>query len=69
MDLPANGYLTSFYSGNVDQEHIEELIHFVDRYDVDLTPGKVFRLEEVQQAHELLESGKNIGKLIVLLDE
>lgn len=69
MDLPANGYLTSFYSGNVDQERLEELIHFVDRYDVDLTPSKVFRLEEVQQAHELLESGKNVGKLIVLLDE
>lgn len=68
-ELPANGYLTSFYSGNVNQDRLDEMLSFIDRHDVDLTPGKIFRLEEVPQAHELLESGKNVGKLIVLLDE
>lgn len=67
-ELPTNGYLTSFYSGNVDQKRLDDLLAFVEQYHVDLTPSRVFRLNEVRQAHELLESGRNIGKLIVLLD-
>ncbi len=69
MDLPANGCLTSFYSGNVDQKRLDDLLSLVERYHVDLTPSRIFKLDEVQKAHKLLESGKNIGKLIVLLDE
>ena len=69
MDLPANGCLTSFYSGNVEQKRLDDLLSLVERYHVDLTPSRIFKLDEVQKAHKLLESGKNIGKLIVLLDE
>lgn len=68
FELPANGYLTSFYSGNVDQDRLQEMLDFVGQYEIDLRPEKVFSLQETAKAHEYLESSKSFGKVIVLTD-
>ncbi len=67
MDLPANGYLTSFYSGNVSQEHLQEMLDYVKKYKVDPRPERVFSLQEVSKAHAYLESAESFGKVIVLV--
>ena len=68
-DLPADSYLTSFHSGNVTQQKIQAMLDFVDKYKVSAVPEKVFKLEEIRQAHEFLESAGSFGKVVVLLAE
>ena len=69
MDLPANGYLTSFYSGNVDGTKLQAMLDYVEKYRVDAAPARVFSLEQVPEAHAWLESGESLGKAVVLIAE
>lgn len=65
-DLAPNSYLTSFYSGNVDEEKLNELLALIVEKEIDVTPSKVFHLNQLLQAHEYLESTNGLGKVVVL---
>ena len=67
MELPANGYLTSFYSGNVDPERLQSLLDYVRKYGIDPAPERVFSLPQVPEAHTYLESARSFGKVIVVI--
>lgn len=67
MDLPANGYLTSFYSGNVDNARLQEMLDYVAKYHVDAAPERVFTLPQVPEAHAYLESAHSFGKVVVVV--
>lgn len=67
MDLPANGYLTSFYSGNVDQARLQTLFDEIARTHADLGPAKVFPFSELGEAHAWLGTGRSGGKAVVVL--
>lgn len=69
IDIKRNSYLTSFYSGNVAEDRINELLTYIADNKVKVEPEKVFRLDEIQQAHEYLESSHSFGKVIVLVEE
>ena len=56
MELKNDVYLTTFYSGNVDYERIKELFDFIDENNVVVKPNKVFKLSEIKEAHEYLDS-------------
>ena len=45
MELQRNFYLTTFYSGNVYQKALQELIDFVEKYQVDVAPERVFTID------------------------
>lgn len=64
MDLPANGCLTSFYSGNVDGGRLQEMLDYVEKYSVNVKPERVFTLEEIPEAHAYLESSRSFGKVV-----
>lgn len=66
MDIAPNGYLTSFYSGNVDQQKLNDLLSYIEKYQVSVKPAKIYSLSEVAQAHRYLESQHALGKVIVL---
>lgn len=66
MDLKSNSYLTSFYSGNVSAEKINQLLTYVSDYRVKLKPEKIFSLKDIRKAHEYLEGHHSFGKVIVL---
>lgn len=68
FELPANGYLTSFYSGNVSAERIQEMLDFVYDHKVDARPEKVFRLVEAPEAHEYLDSSRSYGKIVCVTE-
>lgn len=68
MELSSNKYLTTAYSGDVSEAKIKEMISFVEKYNINITPANVFRLEEVSEVHRQMESKHNIGKNIVILD-
>ena len=66
MDIATNGYLTSFYSGNVNQRKIDDLLQYVEQYDVQVKPEKIYSLSRVPEAHRYLASHNSLGKVIVL---
>ncbi|MDO4533337.1 MAG: zinc-binding dehydrogenase [Coriobacteriia bacterium] len=68
IDLPANGYLTSFYSDNVDGARLDEMLDYVAYYHVDAMPERVFTLEQVSEAHRYLADAQSFGKVVVLND-
>mgnify|MGYP002863929986 CR=1 FL=1 len=68
MELPANGYLTSFYSGNVSEEKLNAMLRYIEEYRIDVQPEKVFSLEETAAAHAYLESSGSFGKTVVIID-
>ncbi len=68
MEIPANGYLTGFYSGNVDGERLQEMLEYITEYKVDTVPEKVFKLSEVPEAHRYLESSGSFGKTVVVIE-
>ena len=68
MDLPPNGYLTSAYSANVEEQAVQDLFTYVDANHVDVKPERVFRLDQIREAHEYLASAQSFGKVIVLND-
>ena len=65
MELKNNVYLTSFYSGNVSAEKINEMLAYIEKYKVNISPEKVFSLEDTPKAHDYVESGNNFGKVVV----
>ncbi|HJF54602.1 MAG TPA: zinc-binding alcohol dehydrogenase family protein [Limosilactobacillus coleohominis] len=64
--LAPDSYLTSFYSGNVNQQRLNELLQYVEKYHISVKPVKVFQLNQLREAHEYLESQHGFGKVIVL---
>lgn len=67
MDLPANGYLTSFRSGNVDQARLQALFDEIARTHANLGPAKVFPFSELREAHTWLGTERSGGKAVVVL--
>ena len=68
-DLPSNGYLTSFYSDNVDGRKLQEMLDYIAKYDVNAAPEKIFSLKDVPEGHKYLESSRSFGKIVVLMDK
>lgn len=69
IDIPKSSYLTSFYSQNVTEQMINELLEYIERYDIRIHPEKIFSLAEIQKAHSYLESSQTSGKIVVLNEE
>lgn len=67
-DIPNGSYLTSFSSGEVTSKKLNEMLSYVEQYHVDVTPTKIYKLKQVPKAHEYLESGHNLGKVVVVND-
>ena len=65
-DLPANGYLTAFHSGNVTERSLQDMLDYVETHKVDCRPEKVFDLSEMAKAHEYLGSSRSFGKVVVM---
>ncbi|MCD7135513.1 zinc-binding dehydrogenase [Limosilactobacillus rudii] len=66
MDIAPNGYLTSFYSGNVSRQKLNGVLRLIEEQDIPVKPVKVFRLDQLPSAHRYLESHDSFGKVIVL---
>lgn len=64
--LAPDSYLTSFNSGNVNEQRLNEMFDYVKAYQMTVKPVKIFRLDQLPEAHEYLESQNGFGKVIVL---
>lgn len=69
MALQNNIYLTSFYSGNISVEKIQAMLDFMSTMKTKILKPQIFRLEDLVNAHTMLEAGSGIGKAVVLIGE
>ena len=67
--LSRNLYLTTFASANVSQDKLQALVDFVERYHVDVGPEKIYKIDQIQEAHAYLEGSYSFGKVIVKNEE
>ena len=66
--IPNNCYLTSFFSNYPTQEIIDKLFNFIITNKIEIKISKTFHsLEDISDAHELMESNDANGKIIVRL--
>lgn len=68
MLLGKNTYLTSFYSGQVDQASLQEVFDIIKTHDLLIQPQKIFSLEDLAQAHDYLDSHDSFGKVVIIND-
>ena len=68
VEIKNNSFLTSFYSGNVSQQFIDELFSYIDAYQINVSPQRIFSLEQILAAHSYIESQVGFGKMVVLND-
>lgn len=66
MDIKANSFLTSFYSGNVDDAKLNEMLAYIESNHTSVKPEKVLTLDEIGDAHRYLESSHSFGKVVVV---
>ena len=60
------GYLTGYHSGDATAALLQDAITIIEAHAIDVTPHKVLPLQEVSQAHALMESGAGYGKYVLL---
>lgn len=65
-DIHEGAYLTSLSSGEVTSEKLNEMLDYIRHYKVEVAPTKVYKLNQVKEAHEYLESSHNLGKVVVV---
>lgn len=65
-DIPSGRYLSSFHSDSVNRAGIEEMFAFIRRHRIAITPPVVFALQDIAQAHALMESNQVAGKIVVV---
>lgn len=67
--IPNNTFLTSFFSNYPTQEIMDEIFEFVIKHNIKPEIAKVFTaLDEIGEAHKLMESNKAQGKIIFKLE-
>lgn len=66
MELKYNVYLTTFYSGNVSEEKLKEMFEYIKKYKVNVSPERVFTLDEIQKAQGYLDNSTSFGKVVVV---
>jgi NADPH:quinone reductase and related Zn-dependent oxidoreductases len=65
-DIHEGALLTSLSSGEVNSQKLNEMLDYIKQYHVEVSPTKVYKLDQVREAHEYLESGHNLGKVVVV---
>ncbi len=69
VQMKSSTYLTVAESTNVDQEAMSDLFDYIEKYHIDVTPHKVYTIDQIQEAHKYIDQNKTLGKIIVLNKE
>ena len=64
-DLPSGVYLTGFSSNSPSQAVIDDIFEHIHKHNLHPVISKVFSLDEIGQAHTLMENNTANGKVIV----
>lgn len=62
-------YLTSFFSNFPNQEIIDKLFKHIHDHNIKPIVSKVYKLDEISNAHKLMEDNKTVGKIVIKVVE
>jgi NADPH:quinone reductase and related Zn-dependent oxidoreductases len=65
-DIPNGVYLSSFFSNFPTQAVMDDIFWHIKRHSIKPFVTRVFRLEEIAQAHLLMESNQADGKIVIV---
>ena len=68
-DIPNKVYLSSFFSNYPTQETINKIFMHIRRFALKPPVARVFSLDDIAQAHLLMESNTANGKIVVVVSE
>lgn len=68
-DIPSGVYLTGFVSNSPNQQLITTLFSHIKQYNIQPIIAKVFSLNQLTEAHKLMESNDANGKIVVINDQ
>ena len=70
VDIPSGSYFTQFDSGaNFKEKLLTELFDHIGESNIQVPIAKVFTLNEISQAHLLMENNSANGKIVVINPE
>ncbi|RWY46073.1 zinc-binding alcohol dehydrogenase family protein [Mucilaginibacter gilvus] len=66
--IPATVSLTVYDTGqiSVDQKSFQKFIHDVENGKIKLSIGRIFNLDEIEDAHKLMDNNSAGGKIVVI---
>ena len=67
-DIPNGVYLTGFSSNYPTQKIMDEIFNLIKTHDLHPTIAKVFLLDEIGQAHQLMENNEANGKVVIKIE-
>lgn len=68
--IPATVNLTVYDTGQISVEHnaFQSFISMVESGEIEISIGGVFKLDQIVEAHQLMDSNKAGGKIVVITD-
>jgi NADPH:quinone reductase len=67
VDIPSGTYFTQFDSGvNFKDKVLSDLFRHIHQFEIEVPIARVFTLDEISQAHVLMESNTANGKIVVV---
>lgn len=61
----AGKYLTCFDSTEVHQDWVDEMFKMISENDLKIPIAKVFKLDEIREAHDFVMKSRNMGQVII----
>jgi len=65
-DIPSGVYLTGFSSNSPSQQIKDKIFAHITKYNLHPTIARTFSLEEIADAHQMMENNKANGKIVVV---
>ncbi len=67
-NIPNGVYLTGFFSNYPNQEIIDDMFAFFNKYKLKPCYGSVYRFEDIKEAIAMQDSGRADGKIVVVME-
>lgn len=67
--VPNGKYLTSFHSNNPTREDFDNIYELLIENDIKPCISQIYSLEEISEAHKLMESNEAFGKIVIMNQE
>lgn len=65
VDIPTGVYFTAFTSETIKEGLLVELFNHIEKHDIQVPIAKVFQLDQIHEAHLLMEGNAANGKIVV----
>jgi NADPH2:quinone reductase len=65
VDIPTGVYFTAFTSETIKEHLLVELFNHIEKHDIQVPIAKVFKLDQIHEAHLLMEGNAANGKIVV----